>query len=122
MERFKDIKLIICFVILLLFTFGYFFMVNKISYVFDNNIDLSKNHEIKIKVIEECAKKYGETKNNLFLEEDTIYIKVTDLVNAGLLATNQEENVVDIVNDKILNDSVIKIKKEKDSYSVEVNV
>lgn len=122
MERFKDIKLITCFVILLLFTFGYFFMVNKISYAFDNNVDLNKNHEIKIKVIEECAKKYGETNNNLFLEEDTIYIKVTDLVNAGLLATNQEENVVDIVNDKILNDSIIKIKKEKDSYSVEVNV
>ena len=122
MERFKDIKLITCFVILLLFTFGYFFMVNKISYAFDINVDLNKNHEIKIKVIEECAKKYGETNNNLFLEEDTIYIKVTDLVNAGLLATNQEENVVDIVNDKILNDSVIKIKKEKDSYSVEVNV
>lgn len=122
MERFKDVKLITCFIVLLLFTLGYFFMVNKLSYAFDNTVDLSKNHDNKIKVIEECAKKYGEINKNLFSEDDTIYIKVTDLVNAGLLATNQDENVVDIVNNKILNDSVIKIKKEKDNYSVEVNV
>lgn len=122
MERFKDIKLITCFIVLLLFTLSYFFMVNKLSYAFDNTVDLSKNHDNKIKVIEECAKKYGEINKNLFSEDDTVYIKVTDLVNAGLLATNQDENVVDIVNNKILNDSVIKIKKEKDNYSVEVNV
>lgn len=122
MERFKDVKLITCFIVLLLFTLGYFFIVNKLSYAFDNTVDLSKNHDNKIKVIEECAKKYGEINKNLFSEDDTIYIKVTDLVNAGLLATNQDENVVDIVNNKILNDSVIKIKKEKDNYSVEVNV
>lgn len=122
MERFKDVKLITCFIVLLLFTLGYFFIVNKLSYAFDNTVDLSKNHDNKIKVIEECAKKYGEINKNLFSEDDTIYIKVTDLVNAGLLATNQDENVVDIVNNKILNDSVVKIKKEKDNYSVEVNV
>ena len=122
MEKLKDIKLLTCLVVLLLFTIGYFLMVNKISYAFDSTVDLSKSHDKKIKVIEECSKKYASINDNLFNEDDTVYIKVSDLVKADLLATNREENVVDILNDKILNDNVIKIKKEQDNYIVEVNI
>ncbi len=122
MEKLKDIKLLTCLVVLLLFTIGYFLMVNKISYAFDSTVDLSKSHDNKIKVIEECSKKYASINDNLFNEDDTVYIKVSDLVKADLLATNREENVVDILNDKILNDNVIKIKKEQDNYIVEVNI
>lgn len=122
MEKLKDIKLLTCLVVLLLFTIGYFLMVNKISYAFENSVDLSKSHDNKIKVIEECSKKYASINDNLFNEDDTVYIKVSDLVKADLLATNREENVVDILNDKILNDNVIKIKKEQDNYIVEVNI
>lgn len=122
MEKLKDIKLLTCLVVLLLFTIGYFLMVNKISYAFDSTVDLSKSHDNKIKVIEECSKKYASINDNLFNEDDTVYIKVSDLVKADLLATNREENVVDILNDKILNDNVIKIKKEQDNYIIEVNI
>lgn len=122
MEKLKDIKLLTCLVVLLLFTIGYFLMVNKISYAFDSTVDLSKSHDNKIKVIEECSKKYASINDNLFNEDDTVYIKVSDLVKADLLATNREENVVDILNDKLLNDNVIKIKKEQDNYIVEVNI
>lgn len=122
MEKLKDIKLLTCLVVLLLFTIGYFLMVNKISYAFDSTVDLSKSHDNKIKVIEECSKKYASINDNLFNEDDTVYIKVSDLVKADLLTTNREENVVDILNGKILDDNVIKIKKEQDNYIIEVNI
>ena len=122
MEKLKDIKLLSCLAVLLVFTIGYFLMVNKISYAFDSTVDLSKSHDNKIKVIEECSKKYASINDNLFNEDDTIYIKVSDLVKADLLTTNREENVVDILNGKILDDNVIKIKKEQDNYIVEVNI
>lgn len=122
MEKLKDIKLLSCLAVLLVFTIGYFLMVNKISYAFDNSVDLSNSHDNKIKVIEECSKKYASINDNLFNEDDTIYIKVSDLVKADLLTTNREENVVDILNGKILDDNVIKIKKEQDNYIIEVNI
>ena len=122
MEKLKDIKLLSCLAVLLVFTIGYFLMVNKISYAFDSTVDLSKSHDNKIKVIEECSKKYASINDNLFNEDDTIYIKVSDLVKADLLTTNREENVVDILNGKILDDNVIKIKKEQDNYIIEVNI
>lgn len=122
MEKLKDIKLLSCLAVLLVFTIGYFLMVNKISYAFENSVDLSKSHDNKIKVIEECSKKYASINDNLFNEDDTIYIKVSDLVKADLLTTNREENVVDILNGKILDDNVIKIKKEQDNYMIEVNI
>lgn len=122
MEKLKDIKLLSCLAVLLVFTIGYFLMVNKISYAFENSVDLSKSHDNKIKVIEECSKKYASINDNLFKEDDTIYIKVSDLVKADLLTTNREENVVDILNGKILDDNVIKIKKEQDNYIIEVNI
>ena len=122
MEKLKDIKLLSCLAVLLVFTIGYFLMVNKISYAFENSIDLSNSHDNKIKVIEECSKKYASINDNLFKEDDTIYIKVSDLVKADLLTTNREENVVDILNGKILDDNVIKIKKEQDNYIIEVNI
>lgn len=122
MEKLKDIKLLSCLAVLLVFTIGYFLMVNKISYAFENSVDLSKSHDNKIKVIEECSKKYASINDNLFNEDDTIYIKVSDLVKADLLTTNREKNVVDILNGKILDDNVIKIKKEQDNYIIEVNI
>lgn len=122
MEKLKDIKLLSCLAVLLVFTIGYFLMVNKISYAFENSVDLSNSHDNKIKVIEECSKKYASINDNLFNEDDTIYIKVSDLVKADLLTTNREENVVDILNGKILDDNVIKIKKEQDNYIIEVNI
>ena len=122
MEKLKDIKLLSCLAVLLVFTIGYFLMVNKISYAFENSVDLSNSHDNKIKVIEECSKKYASINDNLFNEDDTIDIKVSDLVKADLLTTNREENVVDILNGKILDDNVIKIKKEQDNYIIEVNI
>ena len=121
MERFKDVNLISCIAIMVIFTFVYFFAVNKISYAFEYDYDIESSHKNKISVIEECAKKYGEINKNDF-EKDTMYIKVSDLIESELIATNHEGNVVDNYNGKILNDNVIKIKYENDEYSVEVSV
>ena len=121
MEKLKDINLISCILLLVVFTLGYFFAVNNISYAFEDNYDLEKSHKDKIHVIEECAKKYGELNSELF-KEDTIYIKVSDLIAANLIATNHDGNVVDNYSGKTLNENVIKIKYEDKKYSVEANV
>ena len=50
MEKLKDIKLLSCLAVLLVFTIGYFLMVNKISYAFwkvsYHNIDFSSLTEV----------------------------------------------------------------------------
>ena len=89
MEKLKDIEPLSCLAVLLVFTIGYFLMVNKISYAFENSVDLSKSHDNKIKVIEECSKKYASINDNLFNEDDTIYIKVSDLVKNPIQIKNK---------------------------------
>lgn len=121
MARIKDFKLIMLFLVLIMFSLMYFFTVNKVSYAFDPVYNLEKNHENKLKTIELCAMKYGENNQKLFDAEDTIYIKVKDLIESNLIATNNNGEVKDILNNKSLNDSIVKIKLTDGTYGVEVN-
>lgn len=122
MSIFKDVKVICLIGVICLYTLFYFIGINKVSYAFENDYDSNNSYNQKIAVIEECAKKYGELNKDLFKDEDTVYIKVSDLVTANLIAANEDGIVKDSSSGKNLNDGVIKIKKEKDNYSVEVNV
>lgn len=122
MDKMKDIKLISLGVILVSFTFVYFFSVNKISYAFESDYDVSKLHDKKIETVLACAKKYGESNNDLFSSEDTAYIKVSDLIEANLIATNENGNVKDPSSNKVIDNMVIKLNKLEDNkISVEVN-
>lgn len=121
MEKLKDVKLIVFVVTMVLFTAVYFVTVNKISYAFETDYDVKDEYNTKIDTIKACATKYGESNPELFKEEDTIYIKVNDLVTANLLATNYEGNVIDPITSKVMNETVIKIKKEKETITAEVS-
>lgn len=121
MKVLKDKKIIILMVILLAYTIVYFTLVAKSSYAFDNDLDYSKLHLKTISIIEESAIKYAEANKNLFEKENTVYIKVQNLIDENLIATNNDDKLIDISNNNELNGKVIKIKQEKEGYKVEVD-
>lgn len=122
MKIFKDKKIIFLTIILVVFTIGYFVVVNKVSYAFSNNYDLEKAYNNTIKTIEECAIAYGEKNPDLFNEENIVYIKVQDLIDNELLVANKDGNIQNpLKENETLNTNIVKIKKEKEKISVEVD-
>ena len=96
MKTINDKKIIALGAILLVFTIGY--------------------------IIKKSAVAYGTNNPDLFKEEDTIYKKVQDLIDANLLIPNENGNVINpLKEEETLNNNVIKIKKEKDKITVEVD-
>lgn len=120
MKNIKDKKIIILILTLIIFTFGYFIIVNKISYAFENGIDIQKIQDKRVQVIEDCAVHYGENHNNDFNDEGILYLTVKDLIDAGYLAPNEDGNLIDISNNEILNNKKIRIKKENDKIKAEI--
>ena len=55
MKKIKDKKIIVLAVILIVFTISYFIIVNKISYAFDNNYDLTWAYNNTMNTIKKCA-------------------------------------------------------------------
>ncbi len=122
MKTINDKKIIILGAILLVFTIGYFVIINKVSYAFVNDYDPNKVYDETIDTIKKSAIAYGTNNPDLFQEEDTVYKKVQDLIDANLLVPNEEGNIVNpLKEEETLNDNVIKIKKEKDKITVEVD-
>jgi len=120
MKNIKDKKIIILILTLIIFTFGYFIIVNKISYAFENGIDIQKIQDKRVQVIEDCAVHYGKNHNNDFNDEGILYLTVKDLIDAGYLAPNEDGNLIDISNNEILNNKKIRIKKENDKIKAEI--
>ncbi len=122
MKIFKDKKIIALCSILLLFTIFYFVSIFKISYAFQESETSKYVYDKMIETIKLSAEKYAKENANKFKEEDTIYLKIQDLIDANLLATNSEGNIVNPTNkDDILNTKVLKIKKEDKNYIVEID-
>ena len=122
MKTINDKKIVALGAILLVFTIGYFVIVNKVSYAFVNDYDPDKVYNETIDIIKKSAVAYGTNNPELFQEEDTVYKKVQDLIDANLLIPNEEGNIVNpLKEEETLNDNVIKIKKEKDKITVEVD-
>ncbi len=122
MKIFKDKKIIALCSILLLFTIFYFVSIFKISYAFQEGETSKYVYDKMIETIKLSAEKYAKENANKFKEEDTIYLKIQDLIDANLLATNSEGNIVNPTNkDDILNTKVLKIKKEDKNYIVEID-
>ena len=121
MKKIKDKKIFILIAILLVFTIGYFIIVNKVSYAFDNNYDLSNIYENKIELITKSAIEYG--KNNLenFNEDGILYINVQTLIDVGLLIPNEEGNIINYENEsEILNSKKIRLKNENGKINIEL--
>ena len=121
MKKIKDKKIFILIAMLLVFTIGYFIIVNKVSYAFDNNYDLSNIYENKIELITKSAIEYG--KNNLenFNEDGILYINVQTLIDVGLLIPNEEGNIINYENEsEILNSKKIRLKNENGKINIEL--
>ena len=122
MKIFKDKKVILLVMILMIFTIGYFIVVNKVSYAFSNNYNLETAYDNVIKTIKECAIAYGKNNSKLFEEDDIVYIKVQDLIDSNLLIANIEGNITNPLKENAtLNSNIIKIKKENEKFTVEVD-
>lgn len=121
MKKIKDKKIIVLAIILLIFTVSYFVIVNKISYAFDNNIDINAAYNLRINTITACAEAYGEANKDDFNEEGLLYITVQTLVDSKYLITAENgiiENYLDET--EKLNDKKIRIKNENDKITAEV--
>ena len=104
-----------------IFLFGiYFYLVNSNALV--NDYDTDKAYNETIDIIKKSAVAYGTNNPDLFKEDDTVYKKVQDLIDANLLVPNEDGNIVNpLQEEENLNENVIKIKKEKDKITVEVD-
>ncbi len=105
------------FVIVMLLGVVAFITINKTSYAFarDNTSDIN---EFK-KLIEIQAEDYASLHLELFDEASTNFIRVSDLIDAGYLTTNQEgllTNPTD--NKKSYNDSKIKLEYTEEENKV----
>ena len=122
MKQIKDKKIIVLVAILLVFTIVYFVAISKISYAFSTDSDVAKNYELTIDTIKKSATIYAEQNKDLFNEEKTVYIKVQDLIDKQLLATNESGEIINPLNPSVtLNSNIVKIKLEDDKYIVEVD-
>ncbi len=122
MKIIKDKKIIILAVILTVFTIGYFIIANKISYAFSTDYDANETYNHTIDTITKSAIAYGEKNLDLFNENDTIYIKVQDLIDNSYLIPDESGNINNPLKEtESLNSNVIKIKLENKEVSAEVD-
>lgn len=121
MNKIKDKKIIVLVAVFFVFTISYFLLVSSVSHAFDVDNSVNSNYEILMKLIEDGSKLYVEKHQDIFTD-DFAYIKVQDLVDANILVPNSDNKVVNPKNkNQVLNENVIKIKKDKDNYIVEID-
>lgn len=113
---------IILLIVLGIFTIGYFFIVNKFSYVFD--VDFEEDlYELKIASIERQSEIYAQGHSELFSESNDIYLTVEDLVTENVIISNNAGNVIDPRdNEKTLNDLKVKITNKDNEIIAKVLV
>ena len=117
MNFIKDKRYISLVAVLVLFTVVYFVLVINVSHAFAVDYNVNATYDAKIDVIKKSAMAYGENNLDLFKDNDTIYIKVQDLIDNNLLVADNDGNIVNpLKSDDLLNNKVIKIK-----FVVEVN-
>ena len=121
MKIFKDKLFFILISVLVIFTIVYFIIVNKVSYAFVVSNDNSYAYNSLINVIKECSLTYAK-KNNVFKDENIVYIKVQDLIDNNLLVPTDGTNVISPLDHKtVMNSNLIKLKKDYNEIIVEVD-
>lgn len=107
-------------VILSVFTIAYFIIINKISYNFD--VDYATDlYNLTITSIEKHASLYGEANEDIFAENSTIYMSVSDLATQGAIVSSTEGTVIDPRDDsRTLNDLRVKLVKKNKGVTAEV--
>ncbi len=122
MKYLKDKKIMTLTIILLLFTIGYFIIVNKISYAFVNDYDASFYHTQVIHIIEQGAKKYAQDHQEEFTEEEPIkYVTVQELIDNDYLIPDEDGNIKDPSEEEVtFNSRKIRIKLQDNDFEIEI--
>lgn len=121
MKKIKDKKIIILAIVLLVYTIGYFVIINKVSYAFDNNIDVNKLYNVRVDVITSCAISYGEDNKDSFNEEGLLYITVQTLVDNNYLVADTDGKITNYLDEtETLNDKKIRLKNIDGKISAEI--
>ncbi len=122
MKILNDKKIIALITVVLVFTIVYFVAVFKISYAFENDYDVNSSYNSIIDTIKKSATAYGEQNKDLFNENNTIYIKVQDLIDKGFLVPNEEGHIQNPLKEsEFMNSHIVKIKYENEVVTVEVD-
>ena len=122
MKIWQDKKIIALGIILMVFTIGYFIIVNKISYAFETNYNVEEEYNSTIETIKASAIAYGSNHLDLFNESDTVYIKVQDLIDNNVLIPDEEGNITNpLKTNESLNSNIVKMKYENQEVSAEVD-
>ena len=121
MKKIKDVNMIILIIILIVFTIGYFTVVNKISYGFENNLNTKLADETKLEIISKCAEAYGKDHKEEFNEEGVIYITVQNLIDKGYLIAGNNGKINSFSeNSRELNHKKLRIKLNGDTITADV--
>ena len=116
----EDKKIIILVAILFIFTIAYFISINGFSYAFSTEYDTEYAYKTTVDTIKKSAITYATNNQDIFSEDKIVYMKVQDLINNNILATNSDGNVINPINGNSLNEHLIKIKKDKDKITAEL--
>lgn len=117
----SDKKIIVLFLILLVFTIGYFTIVNKMSYAFINNKNEDTSYNNLIKIIKMSAISYGEKHKDIFNKDNIAYIKVQDLIDSECLVADEDGLVINPLNNDSLNSKAIKLKLVDNQIEAEID-
>lgn len=117
----SDKKVISLVLTLLVFTVGYFAIVNKISYAFINNRNEELSYDKLIEIIKIGSVTYGKKHQDIFNEEKIAYIKVQDLIDNACLATDEDGLVINPLNNESMNSKAIKLKYIDDKIEAEID-
>ncbi|MEG1288554.1 MAG: hypothetical protein RSD29_04320 [Bacilli bacterium] len=108
-------------IVLAVFSVGYFFVANKVSYLF--NVNYNKDlYEQKISSIEKQATLYGLSNKDLFKTEKDVYVTVDELAVKGFVISNDGVVKDPRSENNKLNDVKVKISKEEDNIVAKVLV
>ena len=122
MKYLNDKKIMTLAIILLVFTIGYFIVINKISYAFENDYDANFYHEQILNIIKSKAIKYAEDNKDKFSEEEPIeYVTVQELIDTSYLIPDENGNIKDPLDENtLLNPRKIRIKMENNAFEVQI--
>ena len=90
--------------------------INRITYAFAGKSSVSLRENAFL-IIEEEAKKYGDTHPEIFAESNEYYMDVNSLVESGYLLKDNEKTILGFDD---LFDKKIKISKEDDKVTAVV--
>ena len=89
----KNTMLYILFGVLFAYTVFYFAVANNISHAFEYD-EYQEEYNMKIDFIKSMSSIYAKNNSELFEEENVIYITVQDLVDNGLIDTDNDNGDV----------------------------